>query len=132
MRGSSPKEPTAHRPCPGSGLALDILRNEEEYGLEYDHILIDSGTGLTACALLLAFAYLGKKTFLHIVQVAGDKEEFETTLAERKKDFEGLVKELLPSPSRFKLYAPSTAPSFGSVNAEIFDTVAEIARRKGF
>ncbi len=128
-----PKGANCASALPGAiGLALDILRNEEENGLEYDHILIDSGTGLTACALLLAFAYLGKKTSLHILLVAGDKKEFETTLAERKQDFELLIKELLPSPSRFKLYAPSTAPAFGSVNAEIFNTVAELARTEGF
>ncbi len=128
-----PKGANCASALPGAiALALDILRNEEENGLEYDHVMIDSGTGLTACALLLAFAFLGKKTFLHILLVAGDKEEFESTLGERKKDFELLVKESLPSPSRFKLYSPSTAPSFGSVNAEIFNTVAEIARTEGF
>ncbi len=128
-----PKGANCAESLPGAlTLALDILRNEEECGFEFNHILIDSGTGHSASALLLAFAYLGKKTHLHIVQVAGDKKEFEQTLAERKADFEGLVGSPLPSPTLYKLYTPSSAPAFGTVNAEIFNTVAEIARNEGF
>lgn len=113
-------------------LALDIIRNEEEAGIAFDHLFIDSGTGLTACALLLAFAYLNKKTFVHILQVAGDWEEFQSTLADRKKDFEALLGEPVPSPVHFKLYTPSIAPAFGAVNATVFKTIAEIAQNEGF
>jgi 1-aminocyclopropane-1-carboxylate deaminase len=87
---------------------------------------------LTSCALLLAFAYWNKPTFLHIVQIAGEAEEFHRVLATRKKDFEALLGESIPSPTRFKLYTPSIAPSFGAVNAAIFRTIAEIARSEGF
>lgn len=118
---------------PGSiTLALDILRNEKEMGLTFDHIFIDSGTGLTSCALLLSFAHLRKSTFLHIIQIAGDQDEFHKTLADRQKDFESLIKEPVPSPTLFKLYTPSLAPSFGAVNTTIFKTIAEIARKEGF
>ena len=113
-------------------LALDISRNEQESGLVFDHLLIDSGTGLTACALLLAFAHLRKHTFVHILQVAGDKEEFHRTLLDRKKDFEALIKEPVPSPTQFALYTPTTAPAFGTANATVFKTIAEIAQAEGF
>jgi 1-aminocyclopropane-1-carboxylate deaminase len=128
-----PKGGSCAAALPGSlTLALDILRNEEEAGLTFDHLFIDSGTGLTSCALLLAFAYLRKPTFMHIVQIAGDEEEFHAVLAERRADLEALLGEPVPSPTQFKLYRPSIAPSFGAVNAAIFKTIADIARTEGF
>lgn len=113
-------------------LAADILRNEEEWKLTFDHLFIDSGTGMTACALLLAFAYLKRPTWMHILLVAGREEEFLQTLAERKKDFEALIGESIPFPDHFKLYLPTNAPSFGTVNAAVFKTIAEIAQNEGF
>jgi 1-aminocyclopropane-1-carboxylate deaminase len=128
-----PKGANCAAALPGAlTLALDILRNEEENNIVFDHLFIDSGTGMTACALLLAFAYLHKPIVLHILQIAGEKEEFHQILAERKKDFEALLGEAIPSPTHFRLYRPSIAPSFGSVNATIFKTIAEIARTEGF
>ncbi len=128
-----PKGANCKDALPGAlTFALDILRNEEQLGIEFDHLFIDSGTGLTSCALLLAFAYLSKKTFVHIVQVAGDKEEFARTLEKRKTDLEALLGQPLPSPSLFKLHTPRTAAGFGSVNATILQTVAEIASLEGF
>lgn len=113
-------------------LALDILRNEEESKMEFDHLFIDSGTGLTSCSLLLAFAYLKKNTFVHIIQVAGEKEEFKSTLAERKKDLEAILLQPVPFPTQFALCTPSTAAAFGSVNTTIFKTIADIAQAEGF
>lgn len=128
-----PKGANCASSLPGAlTLALDILRNEEELGAQFDHILIDSGTGLTACALILSFALLGKKAFVHVLQVAGDEEEFKTTLAERKKDLEHLLRRPLPSPTQFKLYLPKEAPSFGSISKTLFDTIAEVAQSEGF
>ena len=128
-----PKGGSCAAALPGAlTLALDIFRNEEEAGLAFDHLFIDSGTGFTACALLLAFAYFRKLTFLHIVQIAGNEEEFHAVLAERRADLETLLGESIPSPTLFKLYRPSTAPSFGAVNAAIFKTIADIARTEGF
>lgn len=128
-----PKGANCKEALPGAlTLALDILSNEQEAGITFDHLFIDSGTGMTACSLLLAFAYLQKATFLHIVQVAGDREEFLNNLEARKHDFEQLLGETQPFPEHFKLYTPSIAPSFGAVNATLFQTIAEVARREGF
>jgi 1-aminocyclopropane-1-carboxylate deaminase len=128
-----PKGGNCAESLPGAmTLALDILRNEEEMRICFDHLFIDSGTGLTACALLLAFAYLRKNTFIHILQVAGEREEFLQTLAKRKKDFEHLLGEPLSSPTLFELYNPSTAPSFGSTNQTLFKEIVNIAQNEGF
>lgn len=107
-------------------LAADILRNEKELGISFDHVLIDSGTGLTACALILGLAAHKKKTFVHVVQVAGYREEFLETLEKRREDL------MAPSPALFRLYSPSNAPKFGSVNQTVFRTIAELARNEGF
>ncbi len=128
-----PKGANCTEALPGAlTLALDIIRNEEESGIVFDHLIIDSGTGMTVCALALAFAYLQKDTLLHIVQIAGDEEGFHEVLAQRQKDFEVLIGESVPSPTRFKFYPSSIAPSFGAVNAAVFQMIAEIARNEGF
>jgi len=57
-------------------LPLDILKNEEEEKIAFDHIFIDAGTGLMAIALILAFAALKRKTHLHVILIAGDKKIF--------------------------------------------------------
>jgi 1-aminocyclopropane-1-carboxylate deaminase len=41
-----------------STLALDIIRNESELNIEFDHIFVDSGTGLTAMSLISSFSVL--------------------------------------------------------------------------
>ena len=44
-----------------STLALDILKNEKELGIEFDHVFVDSGTGMTAMSLIYAFHILSIK-----------------------------------------------------------------------
>ncbi len=128
-----PKGANCASAIPGAlTLALDILRNEEELGIAFDHILIDSGTGMSAAALLLAFAYLQKKTAIHIVQVAGDEKEFTNTLSCRKNDLEYLLDQSLDSPTNFRCYLPSNAQKFGSANTLVLNTIAELARSEGF
>jgi len=128
-----PKGANCAASLPGAmTLGQDILRNEREMGLEFDHIVMDSGTGLSACALILFFALLKRSTFLHVVLVAGGPEEFMGTLALRKRDWEELSGEQLASLDHFKLYTPTSAKAFGAVNAKVFETVADIARKEGF
>jgi 1-aminocyclopropane-1-carboxylate deaminase len=113
-------------------LALDILENERKGGISFDHIFIDSGTGMTAAALTLAFGFLEKKTTIHILQIAGTPEEFHTLLSLRKTEFEGMIQQRLPSSFSYKLYSPTHAQSFGSVSPQIFQTIREIAHTQGF
>lgn len=128
-----PKGANCAAALPGAlTLLVDLLRNEEEEKVCFDHIFIDSGTGMTAAALILGLMYMRKSTFVHVVQVAGKKEEFYETLEKRKKEFETLVGEPFPSPTQFALYTPRIAPSFGSVNSLLFQTIAEIACKEGF
>lgn len=60
----------AHHPLalPGSlSLLIDILRNERESGVSFDHIFIDAGTGMIAQSLLAGAAALEGKTIFHVV-----------------------------------------------------------------
>jgi 1-aminocyclopropane-1-carboxylate deaminase len=113
-------------------LALDILQNQIDSGVHFDHVFIDSGSGLTTSALLLAFTYLEKPPYVHVIQVAGSPEQLHRTLSARKQDLEHLFQESIPSPSQFKLYRPSNAAPFGATNATVFKTIAEIAYQEGF
>lgn len=109
-------------------LPEDIIRNEKENGLEFDHILIDAGTGLTAIATLLWFEWKKKKTMIHVVQMAGNESEF----LERLHFFHTHFEKTIPLPSRFKLYRPRHGASFGSTNQTIFQEVRRLAREEGF
>ncbi len=113
-------------------LALDIVRNERELGMTFDHLIIDTGTGLTACALLHALAYLGKSCEVHMVQMAGTKEEWEEMLKGTHQEWEDLIQAPSPFPTRFSLHVPRQAPSFGSVNRQVLQTVIDLARGEGF
>lgn len=60
----------AHHPLalPGSlSILVDILRNERESGVRFDHIFIDAGTGMVAQSLLAGAAALGRKIKFHVV-----------------------------------------------------------------
>ena len=113
-------------------LSFDILRNEKESGLEFDHIIIDSGTGMMASALILAFSYIEKKSTVHVVQMGGNKEEFLSRLNKYKQDFEGLLKISSMQALSYKLYFSETNRSFGSHSKELFANIIKLSRKEGF
>jgi 1-aminocyclopropane-1-carboxylate deaminase len=126
-----PKGANCKEALPGAlTLPKDILRNEVEQALKFDHIFIDAGTGMTAAALILAFEHLKRNTTIHVIQMAGSGNEFLETLGDRKGDFEELIGERLPFPLNFKLYLSRTP--FGAVNREILRAVARLAKEEGF
>ena len=117
---------------PGSlTLPLDILRNEREAGVRFDHIFIDSGTGMIAQSLLAGGAVLGMKAFVHVVVLAGSYEEFQsglTRVIQYAGEFLGVPLNLLPD---YRKYSPATARSFGSANKTVFKEIQRIARESG-
>jgi 1-aminocyclopropane-1-carboxylate deaminase len=113
-------------------LALDIIRNEEEEKLRFDHLYIDAGTGCTACALLLAFALLKKETFCHILLTAESSEPFLKKLKEKHREFENWLGVPCDFPPHFRLFKPTLCTSFGSTNQTLFAFIAEQARSEGF
>ncbi len=124
----------AHHPLalPGSlSILVDILRNERESGVRFEHIFIDAGTGMVAQSLLAGAAALGRKTIFHVVVLAGSFEDFQAGLFRVIQYTEGFLGvSLCPLPD-YHLYYPATARSFGSTNKTIFMEIQRIAREDG-
>lgn len=117
---------------PGSlSLPLDILRNEREAGVRFDHIFIDSGTGMVAQSLLAGAAALEMKALFHVVVLAGSYEDFQSGLSrviQYAREFLGVPLTSLPD---YRRYYPTTARSFGSANKTTFREIQRIAREDG-
>lgn len=111
-------------------LAEDILRNQTEHKIPFDHIFTDAGTGFAAAALLLGSGYLDLKAHVHIVQVAGGDLEFYVMLEECKNYFSSLFGEEA-TPASFDLLRPKKAQSFGSISKEHLHFIQEMARKEG-
>ena len=118
---------------PGAlSLPVDIARNEQEFGVAFDHIFMESGTGLSVSALILGYAWMLRKTQIHVILLAGDKSSFRSQLERFHQAFQNLMGDQLPLPENFKLHFPVNAASFGSVNAQVFDTIRTLAQSEGF
>lgn len=117
---------------PGSlSLLVDILRNERESGIRFDHIFIDAGTGMVAQSLLAGAVALERKTIFHVVVLAGSFDEFQTGLSkvmQYTREFFDVSLEQVPD---YCMYYPATAKSFGSTNKTVFKEIQRIAREDG-
>ncbi len=116
-------------------LALDIIENERQSNITFEHIFIDSGTGMMACATVLAFAWLNKETNIHVVLMAEEEKEFLETLSTINTQFESLIggqMKWLFVKEKLKLYRPHVSRAFGSTNKTIFDEIGRIMRTEGF
>ena len=82
-------------------------------------------------SLLLAFSYLNKKTEFHILQVAGNKNEFEHYLKIHMHNFKELFKVEIEKISKYTLYIPSNAKSFGATNTTVFQTIIDLSKKNG-
>lgn len=112
-------------------LPLDIVRNEREAGLTFDHLFFEVGTGYSAAALLLGFAYLRKETHCHLLLMADAEEEFRGRLQALHTEFERWLGDRCSFPTRFTCDTPSIAPSFGSTNTALFDFIRQTAQQEG-
>jgi len=124
----------AHHPLalPGSlSILVDILRNERESGVRFDHIFIDFCTGMVAQSLLAGAAALGRKTIFHVVVLAGSFEDFQGGLSRVVQYTEEFLDVSLCAIPDYHLYYPATAKSFGSTNKAIFKEIRRIAREDG-
>lgn len=119
------------RAMPGAlTLAFDLVRNEEQQGWQFDHILIDSGTAMTAGGLLLGLAALPHPATVHVLLCAGKKPWFHQTLTRLQAWLHqtGYPDAGLPP---FKLHFPIQGRAFGSVNQSILKSIARYASTSG-
>lgn len=115
----------------GMTLTLDILRNEREQLLKFEHIFLDSGTGNTAIAFILANSFIESSAKIYVTLVAGTIEEFEVKLNQYAAFF---AKKMAISgfpPKNYQLFYLSTARSFGSVNSSVKQFCINTTRKSG-
>ena len=115
-------------------LGEDIFKNEQEAKLTFDHIFIESGTGLAAIGLVLGLHKLKRYPNIHILLVAGNEAEFLEKLAHCYTWQEGVATGKINLPEITKnihFYYPIIGKSFGSINKETFETILQIARTDG-
>lgn len=113
-------------------LTEDIVRNEKQLGIAFDHIFVDAGTGMMAAALILALTQLKRCCTVHVVLIALSDQEFRQVLNDRAQDLEKLMRSPLPSFVPFSTYLPENAASFGATNAKVFQTIHQLAQKEGF
>jgi len=120
---------------PGSlSLGEDIVRNECEHELLFDHIFIEAGTGLAAIGLILGLRKLKRDSQIHILLLAINEAEFLEKLGGFYKHLvQSLDEDLSWEEIRKGLYfyMPTTAASFGATNQKVFKTIIDIARQDG-
>ncbi|MEL6675102.1 MAG: pyridoxal-phosphate dependent enzyme [Bacteroidota bacterium] len=117
---------------PGAAsLALDIWRNQQASGLAFDHVFIDSGTALTAGALVLGLAWLGISAQVHVVMMAEDEAYFQARMEIFSQWWEAWLGSQ-PAYQAPSLYHSVIAPAFGKVNQEVLQACRSIAREEGF
>ncbi|MDF2550027.1 MAG: putative 1-aminocyclopropane-carboxylate deaminase [Chlamydiales bacterium] len=111
-------------------LAEDILQNERQQGLSFDHIFVEAGTGFMASTLI---ATLPSEKQIHVLCL-GDKEQaFLERLEKTQTDLQGLLPSVSPPFQRnFHLYRPQTGKSFGSIPSSIWSKIRQFARQEGF
>lgn len=105
-------------------LALDIDES-------YDHIWIDSGTGMSAAALIWMLGAMERNTTVHVVQMADTATYFPEKLREIGVWFKELTALKNIQPAAWQVHTPATAKSFGSVNATLRGFIRALAHTEG-
>lgn len=110
-------------------LALDILRNGIEAQLDWNHILMEAGTGLTAIGLLLGWPADAPPVCVHILLLADSEERFLQRLDQALTWDPNARRPILGQD--FKLYHLQNAKSFGSINQTLLRGIVQLARTQG-
>ena len=118
---------------PGAlSLPLDLLKNESDLDLQFDHIFIEAGTGFMASALLLALHWLEHRAHVHILLLAEDKQAFQKRFKEYYVMFQRLLGIDFSFPSNFSLYLPLLTKGFGEIHNALFNNIHFLAQNEGF
>ena len=113
-------------------LALDIVANECEQELMFDHIFIEAGTGGTAAALIIGLAFLRHHAKIHVLLLAEDEDHFRKQVIKFTTIFNGkLPIELNSILQNIQCHVPKKTKAFGAVNATIFNNIIYYARTEG-
>ncbi len=102
-------------------LADDLMVNEQQYAFSFQHIFVDSGSGLTAAALCQRLWQLDHPAKVHVLLLADDEQYF----IDKMQQWFGNL------PQNFECFFPATAQSFGAVNRSIRQFMKQTARDEG-
>lgn len=118
---------------PGAlSLCLDILKNEQEMNLNFDHVFLEVGTGFTACALILGMHWLENKKTIHPILLAEDEKAFLNRLEQCKSMFQSLIEEKVSFPTNFIIHHPVKTKGFGKISSILFKEISRVAQTEGF
>lgn len=113
-------------------LVLDLLKNEIEHNIQFDHLFIEAGTGFAASALLLGLSWIEHPAHIHVILLAEEEEAFLTRLNLCQEMFAQFIQTSAPLPHNFTLHSPLLTRGFGQINAALFETILSLARNEGF
>lgn len=102
-------------------LADDIIKNEQQLGVKFEHIFLDAGTGLSAIAAIQRLEALNHKAMRYVLLLADPPELFE-------EKYKTLCQASLV---HTKLLRPSNAKSFGAVNTTVKNFIKIFAKQQG-
>ncbi|MGB0430847.1 MAG: hypothetical protein ACPGLV_10260, partial [Bacteroidia bacterium] len=98
----------------------EIFEFENNQQFKFKQIFIDSGTGITAIALLIAYALRNQKAKFNVTLIAGNEDEFMDLKKSIFKEFNNRFKVNLDENfNNVNFLYPTTSKSFGSVNSTI-------------
>lgn len=112
-------------------LGLDILRNEKDLNISFDHIFVDAGTGLTALSLILFFSVLDPQKTIHVLSCADSKELFEEKLDQMASYLKGIYQIPYTYKDLYTFNQPHQGKSFGSTSPSLFTYIHSFAQREG-
>lgn len=122
-----PEGGSCQQSIPGlATLYADIQHNQQSQQLTFDHIFIDSGTGLQAATLAYQLALHKATTQLHVVHAAGGQADFERGFGLCCNYYQQPL-----APLFVTHHFPATAKAFGSVNARIWEEIRYFAQTEG-
>jgi 1-aminocyclopropane-1-carboxylate deaminase len=102
-------------------LGTDIVRNFECIEKVPSHIFIDSGTGVTAGALIKSLGDQGYTGTVHVLDLVGSGFRFSDHYS--KSEIESKLK--------VEVHRPESQKAFGSIHSDIFNFIRDFAAKEG-
>ena len=109
----------------------DVQVNQQAAALQFQHVVMDAGTGLSAAVIQALLGLYDHPPHLHIVLMASSPEEYLHAYSQVAAWFQELF--TIPPTSLITphLYQPYSARSFGSVNATVREMCQHMACEEG-
>lgn len=109
----------------------DILLTPPPLHWPYQHMVMDSGTGMSAAVIQVLLGLVENPPQLHVILMAGSESEYLNRYEQVHSWFRQLFSSFTPTRVKAHLHQPFTARSFGSVNATVKNMCLRMARQEG-